>query len=273
MRQTLDPWAIPGAIGAMVLGVTMHAGAVWKLLAQTLYFTFVGPLAGRTRMRDQLFPLMRSVGVKSFAIVALVAFLTGAVMVLQTGESLRRYGQVQQIPGLVALSMTRELGPLMTAIVLTARIGASFTAVLAAMKTNDEVVALRSMAIHPIGYLVAPRFVAMVVMTPCLTVFSYPLGFVGGQVVGKSMFGIGADAYWQTTIAYLSMTDVYGGLLKSVVFGTLITVIACHFGLRAEGGPMGIGRFTMVSVVTILVLVIFADALLTAFVMQWMGGA
>jgi phospholipid/cholesterol/gamma-HCH transport system permease protein len=272
MTQRLDPFAAPAAIGAKVLSVAQHAGAMWHLFVETLFFTFVGPFTGRTRLRDQLFPMMRSVGVKSFAIVALVSFLTGAILVLQTGEVLKRYGQVQQIPGVIALSMTRELGPLMTAIVLTARVGASFTAVLAAMKTNDEVLALRSMAIHPTGYLVAPRFVAMLVMTPCLTVFSYPIGFLGGQIVAQAMFDIGADAYVQTTIAYLSMTDVYGGLLKALVFGALITIVACHFGLRADGGPMGIGRFTMVSVVTILVLVIVADALLTAFVIEWMGG-
>src|SRR5262249_35160527 len=145
-----------------------------------------------------------------------------AILVLQTGDVLKKYGQINEVPGLVALSMTRELGPLMTAIVMTARVGASFTAVIASIKINEEVLALESMAIDPIGYLVAPRFLSMVVMVPCLTVFSYLVGMAGGWLVAYEVYGIPASVYVQKVTLYLGMKDVLSGLAKAALFSVLI---------------------------------------------------
>lgn len=267
---------IPGGLGRVVLSAPRQSmrllgatGAMWQLFVQTVYAATIGPFRGPSMLRRQLFPMMTNVGVRSFPIVALVSLLTGAVLLLQTGDVMRQYGQLGQSPGLVALSMTRELGPLMTAIVVTARVGASNTAVLGSMNINEEIMALRSMAIDPIGFLVAPRLLSMLVMAPCLVVFSYVVGMLGGGLVGLVKYGIDPAQYMRVSLDYLKMGDLTGGIIKAVVFGAIVSVISCFYGLRAEGGPTGLGRNIMVSVVTCTVVVAFADAILTAFVSSY----
>ncbi len=259
-----------GQIGAPVIGTVTHVSGVAYLFVLTVYFTFVGPFRGQTKIRKQLFALMSSVGVKSVPIVGLVSFLIGAVLVLQTGAVMKEFGQLERVPGMVGLSITRELGPLMTAIVLTARVGASFTAVLASMRINDEIMALETMAVHPVGYLVVPRFVSLVVMQPCLTVFSYLIGMVGGWLVSYAMFDISTEVYVSRTIEALRLAELNRGLFKSVVFSVITSLVCCYFGFITEGGPVGLGRNTMVAVVTSLVLIIVADALITAVIVGYL---
>jgi phospholipid/cholesterol/gamma-HCH transport system permease protein len=249
--------------------VLRHFSGMWVLFRQTLYYSFVGPFTGRTRLRQSLFHTMRSVGVRSFPIVFLISFLIGAILVIQLGPMTKRLGQTAQIPMGVAVTMCRELGPLMTAIVLVARVGASFTAVLASMKINEEVTALETMAINPVGYLVAPRFLSMLIMTPCLTVLSYLIGMLGGALVANQLFDLGYAAYAQGTIEGLDMEAVASGLIKAVVFAVFISITSCYFGLITEGGSIGLGRHTMVSVVSCLVIVIVTDALMGAFFVQY----
>jgi phospholipid/cholesterol/gamma-HCH transport system permease protein len=252
--------------GAAVLE---HLSGLWWLFRKTLVVSFLGPFRRQTRLRRPLFHMMRSVGVSSFPIVFLVSFLIGAILVIQIGPLLKRYGQVGQIPMGVGISMCREFGPVMTAIVLTARVGASFTAVLASMKINEEVTALETMAISPVGYLVAPRFLSMLIMMPCLTVLSYLVGMAGAAVVANQLFDLGYGAYVQGTVEGLEMEAVLAGLVKSVVFAVFISITSCYFGLITEGGSIGLGRHTMVSVVSCLVIVILTDAVLGAFFVQY----
>lgn len=259
-----------GGIGRAVRGCLEHMSSVWSLFLLTLYWSFVAPVRGRSKLRRQLFPLLSNVGVRSFPIVCLIALLIGAILVIQTGDILKQYGQVQKLPLLVALSMTREFGPVMTAIIMTARVGASFTAVLASMRINDEVMALETMAIHPVGYLVAPRFLSMLVMMPCLTVMSFLVGMTGGGLAAWLLYDIPMDTWVQGTINGLDMVDLWAGLMKSGVFSILITMICCYYGLITEGGPMGLGRNTMVAVVTSLVVIILADTLLGAFALNYL---
>ena len=246
-----------------------HVDGVWRLFLKTLYFVFVVPLSGKSKLHKQLFPMMSNVGVRSFPICALISFLMGAILVLQSGEPLRRFGQIQEVPGAVAWSLTREIAPLLTAIIMTARVGASFTAVLASMKINEELMALEAMVIHPTGYLVAPRFLSMVVMLPCLTVLSYVVGMFGGAIVAYSVYDISFSLYIQKTEEYLAMSDLNSGLVKALIFAILITQICCYFGLKTEGGSVGLGRNVMVAVVSSLVAVILADALATAFITSY----
>ncbi len=248
----------------------VHVGNIWRMLLSSLYFATIGPLLGKSKLRRQLAPTLRNVGVRSFPIVALVNLLTGAIMVLQLGDVMERYGQIQEMPGAVALSMTRELGPLMTAVVMTARVGASFTAVLASMKINDEIMALETMAINPIGYLVSPRVLSMLVMVPCLTVLSYLIGMFGGAVIAYISYDISFSFYTTKTAEYLTMADLGAGLLKASAFSILISIVCCYFGFIAEGGPTGLGRYTMVAVVTSIVVVVVADAVLTGFTVNYM---
>ncbi len=271
-----SPGAFFGEIGRISLGVVPWAercfgvtGGMWHLFMQAVYFSTIGPMRGESRLRAQLFPLMTNVGVRSLPIVSLVAILMGSILILQTGDVLQQYGQIDQAPGMVALSMTRELGPLMTAIVLIARVGASFTAVLGSMNINDEITALETMAINPIGYLVAPRILAMIVMAPCLVLFAYIVGMAGGWISAWALYDISTAFYIRQSFDFLSMSDVLSGILKAVVFSLLVSLISCYFGLTSKGGPTGLGRNIMVSVVTCLVVVVLADALLTALLINY----
>lgn len=247
-----------------------HTSNLARLLFETLHHLTVGVAQRRTRIGNQLLPMMRNVGARSLPVVALIAFLTGAILVLQTGEVMKRYGQLAQVPGMVAMSVVRSLGPLMTAIIMTARVGASFTAVLGSMRINEEILALEAMAIHPTGYLVAPRLLTMAVMVPCLTVFSYLLGMSGGWLVSYLLYDIDTEAYIQTSVLYLEMRTLVFGLVKSLVFAVLITITGCYYGLIAEGGPTGLGRNIMLSVVVTIVLVVIAEAVLAAFMVNWL---
>ncbi len=268
---------IPGAVGRRTLqavrggrGFVHHVSNIWRLFTSTLWYLTVGVARGRTRIGRQLLPMMRNVGVRSLPVVALITFLTGAILVLQTGDVMRKYGQLQQVPGMVALSVVRALGPLMTAIIMTARVGASFTAVLGSMRINEEIVALEAMAVQPTAYLVAPRLLSMLVMVPCLAVFSYLLGMTGGWLVAMLVYDIDTQTYVETSIVYLDMTGIVFGLVKSVVFAVLITLICCYYGLVAEGGPMGLGRNIMVAVVVSIVMLVVAEAVLAAVMVNWL---
>ena len=255
-------------VGRSVLGALAHAGGMADLFRRTLYWTFVAPLRERTEHRRHVFPLMEAIGNKSFGIVALVAFLIGVILVLQTGYLLEKYGQIRQVSGLVAVSMTRELGPLMTAIVLVARVGAAFTAGLGTMTISEEVLALRIMSINPVGYLVAPRFLAVVVMLPCLTVFANVVGMGGGCLMGMT-YGIDPWAYIGDSIGFLQVQDLLSGLGKAVLFAVVICIVSCHMAFTVTGGPEGLARNTMLSVVTSLVLVIVVDGLVTALLREF----
>ncbi|MCP3961858.1 MAG: ABC transporter permease [bacterium] len=248
-------------------GILGQIGGISALLASGLFQAALSPFTGPRRlMRKNLYPLMSNVGARSLPIVSMVSFLMGAILVLQTGEPLRQFGQIQEVPGAVALALAREISPLMTAILMTARVGASFTAVLGSMKINEELLALETMGIRVESYLVAPRFTSMLVMVPCLTVFSYLLGMAGGAMVANAAYDIPFELYVAKTLAYLTMTDLCSGLVKSGLFSLLITSICCYFGLHTEGGSVGLGRNIMTAVVTSMVAIIVMDALATGWI-------
>ena len=240
-----------------------HTGGMFHLFLQTLYWAFVAPFREKTELRRQTFPLMEAIGNRSFGIVALVAALMGIILVLQTGYVLEKYGQIRQVAGLVAVSMTRELGPLMTAIVIVGRVGAAFTAGLGTMTISEEILALRIMGINPVGYLVAPRFLALLLILPCLTVFANVVGMAGGCLVGLT-YDLEPWGYVADSIAFLTIPDLLGGLVKSVIFACVIGIVSCYFAFNVKGGPEGVARNTMISVVTSLVLVICVDGFITA---------
>jgi phospholipid/cholesterol/gamma-HCH transport system permease protein len=240
------------------------AGGMLDLLQKTLYWSFLAPFRRKTEHRRLTFPLMEAIGNKSFGIVALVSFLIGVILVIQTGYILERYGQVRQVSGLVAVTVTRELGPLMTAIVLVARVGAAFTAGIGTMQISDEVLALRTMSIDPVGYLVAPRFIAILIMLPCLTIFANVVGMAGGCIMGLT-FDLDPRAYIDDSINFLQLQDLFSGVAKSVLFAVVICIVSCHMAFKVEGGPEGLARNTMVSVVTQLVLLIVVDGIVAAF--------
>jgi phospholipid/cholesterol/gamma-HCH transport system permease protein len=256
---------VDATLGKMGLFLS-HLASISRLLMATLYWCFIAPFRERRPgfALSSLLRLMYETGVRSLPIVLLIGCLAGIILSLETGVQLQRFGQVHLVAGLVALSMARSLGPLLTAIVVTGRVGAAYTAELGTMKISEEILALEIMAINPVGYLVAPRFLALVVMLPCLTVFADALGLVGGFLIGTTVYHISATYYINTTLEWLRLSDILAGLLKSLVFSVIIGMVGCYRALVVEGGPEGVGQATMVSVVTTIVLIIVADGIFTA---------
>lgn len=246
-------------LGERSLNFFIYIGGVFHLFVGTVFQIFVPPFR-----RKEFFSQMYKVGVLSFPIVLLVSLFTGMVLALQSAYQLTRMNANIYISGLVALSMVRELGPVLTALVVAGRVGASITAELGTMKVTEQIDALETLATNPIKYLVVPRFLALCVMLPLLTVYADFIGIIGGYLIGVYKLLIGSTIYIKMTFDPLVFKDVFSGLLKSLVFAMIICVISCYEGFRTEGGAEGVGKATTLSVVTSFILIIAADCLFTA---------
>jgi phospholipid/cholesterol/gamma-HCH transport system permease protein len=174
-------------------------------------------------------------------------------------------GAVIYVASLVAVSLCRELGPVLTALVVAGRAGSAIAAELGTMKVNEQIEALDTMAINPVRFLAVPRFLALMLMLPALTIMGNLSGIFGGFIVGTNSLNINPDLYMQTTFKYLEIKDIYTGLIKSFIFAGIIALIACYEGLDTKGGAEGVGRATTRSVVISFILIILADCLVTAF--------
>ncbi len=198
-------------------------------------------------------------GVDSVPLVGLVSFFLGLTMALLTGYQLQRFGTERLIPGLVAISFTRELGPLITGIMLAARIGAAFTAELGTMQVNEEVEAIEAMGIGPLRFLAAPRMLALFLLTPCLSTVANLASVFASSLICKAFFSIQFMYFLDLVKDSLLIRDIITGILKSFLFGLLIGAIACYRGLTVKGGAAGVGTNTTSSVVTAITAVIGFD--------------
>ncbi len=208
---------------------------------------------------------MAVVGVGGLPVVCLIAACTGLVMALQGGAELRKFGALALTVNLVAVSMTRELGPLMTAIVVIGRSGSSFSAEIGTMVVTEEVDALRSMALEPVEFLLVPKYLAMMVMMPCLTIAANTSGILAGGIFTYYTLDMGLPSYLRATLEVLLLRDIVTGLVKSIAFGTIIVHVGCFEGFHVAGGPEGVGQATTSAVVKSIFLVILADLLFTSF--------
>ncbi len=206
-----------------------------------------------------------STGNRSLALVALISVLIGMILALQSAYQLRLFGVTSLVANLVAVSMTRELAPLITAILVAGRVGSAITAEIGTMKISQEIDALKVMGIDPMTLVVVPRMIGLLIALPALTIFSSLLGILGGSVVGLFVLGLGATGYLNDSLSALVQQDLWSGVLKALVFGFLIGVVACQQGLDTEGGADEVGRATTRSVVRSIVLVIAADLFVTTF--------
>jgi len=246
-----------------------HVASISWLTTRTLYWTFLAPFYRKTYSLRQLGFQMDRAGVQSFNIVSLVLFLIGMILVLQTAYFAENYGQLDLVPGAVAVSLTREIGPLLTAIVVTGRVGAAYAAELGAQCVSNEISALQCMAINPIGFLIAPRFLALFLMLPTLTIYGATLGIFGGYVMGALNFGMSSHVYMEATLEAIEMKDMISGLIKSFVFAVIICMVGCYKGFTVQGGSTGVGKATMEAVVTSIVLIIASDAVFTGLMIQY----
>lgn len=202
---------------------------------------------------------MRQIGIRSLPVSGVIVFLLGMVIAFQTAYQVRSLGGEILIPGLIAISITRELGPMITALIIAGRVGAAITAEIGTMNVTEQVDALEALATSPVKYLVVPRFVAMVVMIPVLTIYTDILGMFGGYVVSVTKLSIGHVAYWNVSFDALAVSDVFSGLFKSFMFATIICFVSCFEGFRVQGGAEGVGKATMRSVVASFFFIVLAD--------------
>src|SRR6266853_1181255 len=239
-----------------------EVGSVFWFIVNTFQETMERVQQGRAPFRAASF-FRESVraGVDSVPLVGLVCFFLGLTMALLTGYQLQRFGTERLIPGLVAIAFTRELGPLITGIMLAARIGAAFTAELGTMQVNEEVEAVEAMGIGPLRFLVAPRMLALFLLMPCLSTVSNIAAIFASSLVCKAYFSIAFVYFLDLVRDALLIRDIVTGVLKSFLFGLLIGGIACYRGLSVKGGAAGVGTATTSSVVTSIATVIGFDTM------------
>ncbi|HWE94550.1 MAG TPA: ABC transporter permease [Tepidisphaeraceae bacterium] len=253
------------AIGARALGLLEFVGGVGYLLADTAGSVRRGLIAKRGRRMGwlSLWAQMVRVGVRSIPIVMLVLFCIGAILSLQMSPILKTYGAQSQVARIIAIATFRELGPLVSAIVLTGFAGASIAAEIGTMVVSEEVEALEAQAINPIRFLVLPRVLATAVMMVCVAVVGDIMGVAGGLFVSHSFLGLSSEQYVRLTFEAPKVRDFVTGLIKAGVFGTLISALACYLGLGVTGGAQGVGVATTRTVVLTIVALITVDLMFT----------
>ena len=214
----------------------------------------------RFRWRDCVAE-MQQCGAMALPIVSLISLLVGLIMAYQAAVQLRQFGADIFVADLVGLSVVREMGPMMAAVIIAGRTGAAFAATLGNMKANEEIDALETLGVSAIDFLVMPRLVALAVMMPLLALYADLLGIVGGMLVGLGVLEIPVSAYWVETQSIVDLSDLSTGLLKSVAFGLLIGLAGCLRGLQADRSAAGVGQAATSAVVTAILLIIVADAI------------
>jgi phospholipid/cholesterol/gamma-HCH transport system permease protein len=209
-----------------------------------------------------------AIGIGSLTVVSLTGFFTGAALALQTGQTLDRFGARTLVGQLVSASMIRELGPVLTALMLAGRVGSGIAAELGSMAVTDQINALRALGSDPVRKLVVPRVLATTLMAPVLTVLADTFGILAGWIISVTSLSVGSSTYWTQVQQGLYLGDAWQGIIKPFVLGFVIGTVGCHVGLRTHGGTQGVGRSTTNSVVIASVLVIAVDFFLTPLLMQ-----
>ncbi len=254
-----------GQTGRISLNVLYAISRVCLLMVDTFDWIVARPLRGQgLRVRSTILHLVEF-GVNSFPVVGLVCFLVGAIMAMQASYQLSRFGAQQFIADLVSVAAMRELAPLMTAVLVTGRCGSAIAAEIGSMKVAEEIDALEVMGINPIRFLVAPKFLAMLIAVPALTALATLVMIAGGHLLSTAVVGIDAGLYLERTASALQMKDFATGLTKSVFFGVVICWVGVYRGFQVEGGAEGVGRMTTSSVVTSIFWIVVVDMIFTVF--------
>jgi len=267
------------AVGRKTLGTVNRftegicfIGGVTLLMGQTIWWASLSITRPDVKFRrPAVFAQMVRVGVRSIGIIVLVQIFIGIILTLQMAPTLADYGQLDKVANIIGVAVFRELGPLITAVVLSGFAGASIAAEIGAMVEAEEIKAMRAHALNPVNFLVVPRVLATILMMIALAVISDVVGLVGGFGTSVWVLGIDPHLYVQNTQSALMVKDFMTGLVKAGVFGLLISLIACFQGLRVTGGAEGVGRATTQTVVLSIVSLIATDCLFTAtfYVLEW----
>ena len=251
--------SICAAIGKQIMLFCAASGRMTLLFLGTL-----------KRLKDadlkEVVRQMALLGADSLPIVLMTILCTGMVFSVQTAKEFVRLGAASTVGGIVAIAMARELVPVLVGVVVAGRIGAAIAAELGTMKVTEQIDALRVMAANPISYLVVPRFIAVVLMMPVLVVFANLIGNIGGWVVAHYYAGIGTFTYENSIRTLVELYDVFGGMLKSCVFGAIISIVGCYKGLNAPNGAEGVGLATTASVVLSIILIFIFNYFLSILI-------
>jgi phospholipid/cholesterol/gamma-HCH transport system permease protein len=238
---------------------TSEFGAIWMMFMNTVFWTFRRPFRFAL-----VFKQMEFIGVRSIWLVAATGLTTGMVLALQSYIAFRLFSSESLVGATVALSMTRELGPVLTALMVTGRAGSAIAAELGTMRVTEQIDALTVMALNPVKYLVVPRVLASLLMLPILTVIADFIGVVGSYFVGVKMLGINEGTFMSRMVKYVYLEDIYNGLAKAACFGVILAVVSCYKGFYTKGGAEGVGRATTEAVVMSSITILIADYVLTS---------
>jgi phospholipid/cholesterol/gamma-HCH transport system permease protein len=264
-RSILQSFAAINLLGGIGVGAERslaYVGGLAALIGEASAALLFSPLKRRRSLERAVHQAMM-VGVQAIPIITLITFFVGVIIALQGAYGLQRLGAMQLVAGLVAISITRELGPLVAAIVVIGRSGSAFAAEIGAMRVSEELDALKTMALNPIDFLVAPKLAAMAIMLPCLAIWSDLMGVLGGALFGVAGAGFTLGGYLIATREALALRDVTTGIAKSLVFGVVITAVGCYEGFSTGAGAEEVGRSTTLAVVISILLVVLIDLMFT----------
>jgi phospholipid/cholesterol/gamma-HCH transport system permease protein len=246
-------------IGRLVLSAMADVGRLAVFLKDAIRHVFTPPFYLR-----QTFDQMIRIGYNSLPVVGLTAFFTGGVLALQIYIGGTRFNAENLVSSIVALGITRELGPVMAGLMVAGRVSAAIAAEIGTMRVTEQIDALTTLSTNPFKYLVAPRIIAGVVTLPILVAIADTIGIMGGYIVGTRSLGFNSAAYIKNTVDFIQFDDVFSGLVKAAAFGFLIALMGCYHGYYSKGGAQGVGRATTNAVVTASILILAANYVLTS---------
>ncbi|RJP20961.1 MAG: ABC transporter permease [Candidatus Omnitrophota bacterium] len=250
-------------IGRRTVDFLEIAGRLAQLFLETVSMCFQRPFRLRLIVEQ-----MVSIGVMSIPIALLTATFTGMVLVLQTGVQLKPLGMKIYSSGISAISFAREIGPVLTSVVLAGRVAAGIAAEIGTMKVTEQIDALKTLGTNPVSYLVVPRFIAATFMFPMLTILAIAMGIGGGFIVGVFLLNITPGLYITNIWKWLALNDYLGGVFKTFFFGMIVAIVGCHKGFETGFGAQGVGEATTQSVVMASILILIANFFLTSWIIQ-----
>ena len=253
-----------GYIGRVFFTFLQDLSSLYYLFQETVMQTVVLLASSKKRKQARLLEQVDEIGTRSLLLILTIAVLLGIALTVLVSFQLKELGALSYVPGFVAVAIFREIGPLITAVIIAGRVGAAFTARIGTMKVSEEILALETMAINPVRFLVVQRFIGIVLALPALTVLSSFTAVFGGFLYGTTRLGIRPDVYVRETLDVLMFKDVYSGVVKALVYAVVIVMIGCYRGLVVEGGAEDVGKSTMVSVVSCTLTIIVLDTVMTA---------
>ncbi|HEY9665029.1 MAG TPA: MlaE family lipid ABC transporter permease subunit [Allocoleopsis sp.] len=247
---------------------SQRAGTAIFLAGRVLYHIFTGKIDRRGTLNQ-----MMEVGPASLIIVLLTAASIGMVFTIQVTREFLRFGAGSAVGGILGIALARELSPVLTAVVIAGRVGAAFAAELGTANVTEQIDALYVLKTDPVEYLVVPRVIACVIMTPALTILSLFTGMAGGLWIAHSQYNMNPDVFMDSVQNFVTLWDLCSSPIKAAVFGFLIAIIGCNWGLTTQGGARGVGRSTTAAVVTSLLAIFFSDFFLSWAMFQGLGTA